>query len=105
MFTGPKWKIALYLDEKANNDQKDALTKIFTGQVGGEFFAEILLLIGEILGIKSVPIEFNIEGKKRHKIKIPYIVEMEIEGLTGSDPNVESKLSILHFQILQVMIL
>jgi hypothetical protein len=30
MFTGPKWKIALYLDEKANNDQKDALTKIFT---------------------------------------------------------------------------
>jgi hypothetical protein len=81
----------LYLDEKANNDQKDALTKIFTGRVGGEFFAEILPLIGEILGIKSVPIEFNIEGKKRRKIKIPYIVEMEIEGLTGSDPNVESK--------------
>ena len=91
MFTGPKWKISLYLDEKANNDQKDALTKIFTGQAGGEFFAEILPLIGEILGIKSVPIEFNIEGKKRRKIKIPYIVEMEIEGLTGSDPNVESK--------------
>jgi hypothetical protein len=91
MFTGPKWKIALYLDEKATNDQKDALTKIFTGQVGGEFFAEILPLIGEILGIKSVPIEFNIEGKKRRKIKIPYIVEMQIEGLTGSDPNVESK--------------
>jgi hypothetical protein len=91
MFTGPKWKISLYLDEKANNGQKDALTKIFTGQAGGEFFAEILPLIGEILGIKSVPIEFNIEGKKRRKIKIPYIVEMEIEGLTGSDPNVESK--------------
>jgi hypothetical protein len=91
MFTGPKWKIALYLDEKATNDQKDALTKIFTGQVGGEFFAEILPLIGEILGIKSGPIEFNIEGKKRRKIKIPYIVDMEIEGLTGNDPNVESK--------------
>ena len=43
MFTGPKWKIALYLDEKANNDQKDALTKIFTAQAGGEFFVEILL--------------------------------------------------------------
>jgi hypothetical protein len=91
MFTGPKWKIALYLDEKANNDQKDALTKIFTGQVGGEFFAEIFPLVGEILGIKSVPIEFNIEGKKKRKIKIPSIVEMEIEGLAGSDPNIESK--------------
>jgi hypothetical protein len=91
MFTGPKWKIALYLDEKANNDQKDALTKIFTGQAGGEFFAEIFPLVGEILGIKSVPIEFKIEDKKRRKIKIPSIVEMEIEGLTGSDPTVESK--------------
>ena len=91
MFTWPKWKIAVYLDEKANNDQKDALTKIFTGQAGGEFFAEIFPLIGEILGIKSVPIEFSIEGKKGRKIKISDIVEMEIEGLTGSDPNVESK--------------
>jgi hypothetical protein len=91
MLTGPKWKIALYLDEKANIDQKDALTKIFTGQVGGEFFVEMLSRTGEILGTRSVPIEFNIEDKKRRKIKIPSIVEMEVEGLTGSDPNVESK--------------
>ena len=91
MLTGPKWKIALYLDEKVNNDQKDALTKIFTGQVGGDFFVEMLSRTGEILGIRSVPIEFNIEGKKRRKIRIPSIAEMEIEGLTGSDPNVESK--------------
>jgi hypothetical protein len=91
MLNGPKWKIALYLDEKANIDQKDALTKIFTGQVGGEFFVEMLSRTGEILGTRSVPIEFNIEDKKRRKIKIPSIVEMEIEGLTGSDPKVESK--------------
>jgi hypothetical protein len=91
MLIGPKWKIGLYLDERANNDQKDALTRIFTGQVGGDFFVEMLSRTGEILGIRSVPIEFNIEGKKRRKIKIPAIAEMDIEGLTGSDPNVESK--------------
>ena len=91
MLAGPKWKIALYLDEKANNDQKDALTSIFTGQVGGDFFVEMLSRTGEILEIRSVPIEFNIEGKKRRKIKIPAIAEMDIEGLTGSDPNIESK--------------
>jgi hypothetical protein len=34
MFTGPKWKVALYLDEKANKEQADALGKIFSGQVG-----------------------------------------------------------------------
>jgi hypothetical protein len=91
MFNGPKWKVVLYLDEKANNDQIDALTKIFTGQVGGDFFVEIVPLIGEILGIKSVAIEFTIEGKKRRKIRIPDIVEMEIEGLAGNDPNTEPK--------------
>ena len=90
MFTGPKWKMALYLDERANNDQKDALTKIFTGQVGGEFVTEVISSTGEMLGIRSVPIEFDIESKRR-RIKIPSLVEMEIEGLTGSDPNVESK--------------
>ena len=91
MLTGSKWKIALYLDEKANNDQKEALTKIFTGQVGGEFFAEMLSRVGEILGTRSVPIEFNIEGKKKRKIKIPSIAEMEIEGLAGSNPDIEPK--------------
>jgi hypothetical protein len=91
MFKGPRWKVALYLDEKADNDQIDVLTKIFTGQAGGDFFAEIVPLIGEILGVKSVPIEFIIEDKKRRRIKIPYIVEMEKEGLAGNDPNVESK--------------
>jgi hypothetical protein len=43
------------------------------------------------LRIKSVPIEFSIEGKKRLKIKIPFITEMEIEGLAGRDPDIESK--------------
>jgi hypothetical protein len=106
MFTGPKWKMALYLDERANDDQRDALTKIFTGQVGGEFVTEVISCTGEMLGIRSVPIEFDIEGKnKRRRIKIPSIVEMEIEGLTGSDPNVESKVVTLHFLALQVMIL
>ena len=64
MFAGPKWKIALYLDERANYDQKDALTKIFRGQAGGEFFGEILPLIGEILGIKSVSIELALKVRR-----------------------------------------
>jgi hypothetical protein len=89
MFNGPKWRVALYLDEKANNHQTDALSRIFTGQAGGDFFVEIVPLIGEILAMKTVPIEFTIEGKKRRKIKIPDIVEMEIEGLAGSNPNIE----------------
>jgi hypothetical protein len=91
MITGPKWKLALYLDERSNNDQKDALTKIFTGQVGGELFVEILPRIGEKLGIRSVPVDFSISETNKRKIKVPSFAEMEMEGSTGKDPNIELK--------------
>jgi hypothetical protein len=88
MFTGPKWKLALYLDNKASQQQKDVLTKIFSGQAGG-FFGAAANLIGEVLGIKSVPIEFTAEGKRR-KLKVPALLELETEGVSGSNTQQES---------------
>jgi hypothetical protein len=57
MFTGPKWKLALYVDDKASEQQKDALTKIYSGQVEG-LFGAAANHVGEIMGIKSVPNRF-----------------------------------------------
>ena len=71
MFTGPKWKAALYLDNAASEEQKVALSKIFSGQSGG-FFAAAANFIGEMLGIKSAPITFGMEGKRRW-LHIPII--------------------------------
>jgi hypothetical protein len=88
MLTGPKWKAALYIDERANKEQSDALTKIFSGQAGG-FFAAVTNLIGEMLGIKSVPIEFGIDGKRRW-LRIKDSLQLEIEGVVGTDPNKEA---------------
>ena len=90
MFTGPKWKLALYVDNKASEQQKDALTKIFSGQAGG-FFGAPANLIGEVMGIKSVPIEFAAEGKRR-RLRIPALLEIEIEGVSGSNAQKESVL-------------
>jgi hypothetical protein len=56
MVTGPKLKAALYMDERATQEQKEAITKIYSEQAGG-FFAAAANLIGEMLGVKSVPIE------------------------------------------------
>jgi hypothetical protein len=60
MFTGPKWKAALYLDNAASEEQKVALSKIFSGQSGG-FLGAAANFIGEMLGIKSAPISFGME--------------------------------------------
>ena len=54
MFTGPKMAMDLYLDETTNNDQKAALTEIFSGKVGG-FFGVAANLVEEVLEVKSLP--------------------------------------------------
>ncbi len=76
-----KWKVALYIDEKANPSQKDALTKILGGQAGG-VPAALAPFIGQVLGVKSVPIDFKAEGKKR-SLRIPQVAEMQIEAIAG----------------------
>jgi hypothetical protein len=88
MFTGPKMKAAFYLDQNANQEQSDALSKIFSGQSGG-FFAAAANLIGEMVGIKSVPITFGMEGKRRW-LRIPDYLDLQIEAVKGSDPNRDS---------------
>lgn len=63
MLTGPKWDAALYIDETASKEQTDSLTTIYSDQAGG-FFAAASNLISKMLGVKSVPIEFGIDGKR-----------------------------------------
>ncbi len=91
MFTGPKWKAALYLDEQANKEQADALGKIFSGQAGG-FFAVVAGLIGELAGVRSVPIKFEVQGKRR-SLHIPSAIDITIEGIEGADKNQESTIT------------
>src|ERR1700747_1304476 len=78
-----KWKVALYVDERANQDQQNALTQIFSGQAGGHL-AGLAPLIGEVLGVKAAPIEYRSEGKSR-SLRVGDIVGAEIEGLPGQD--------------------
>jgi hypothetical protein len=76
-----KWVAALYLDERATKEQKNALTQIFSGQAGGHP-AALASFIGEVKGIKSAAIDYQAAGKKR-SIRIAGVAEAEIEGLAG----------------------
>ncbi|HBD12471.1 MAG TPA: hypothetical protein DCZ13_10015 [Porticoccaceae bacterium] len=88
-FPGPgkmrdgNWTAALYIDDSASKDQADALTDIFSGQAGGPM-AMISGLISNFLGVKSVPIEFIMEGNKR-QLAIPNVMTIDIEAVTGRD--------------------
>ena len=78
-----KWKVALYVDERANQGQRDALTQIFSGQAGGHL-AGLAPLIGEVMGVKTAAIEYRAEGKRR-SMRLGDFADAEIEGLPGQD--------------------
>ena len=78
-----KWQVALYVDERANQDQKNALTQIFSGQAGGHL-AVVVPLIGEVLGVNEASIEYRSEGKRR-SLRVGNIADAEVEGLPGQD--------------------
>ncbi len=54
-----KANIAVFFDERANGQQRDALNMIFTGKAGG-FMAEFAKLIGEVRGVEFAPIKFEV---------------------------------------------
>ncbi|MGB3398754.1 MAG: DUF1326 domain-containing protein [Candidatus Deferrimicrobiaceae bacterium] len=76
-----KWRAALYLDKTASEKQKNALTRIFTGQAGGHP-GMLVSHIGDVLGIKNAPIEYAADGKRR-SLKIADVGEMQIEAIEG----------------------
>lgn len=57
------WRAALYLDERASSEQRDALAAIWGGQSGGHP-GELAKLIGEVAGVSVVPIRFDTDGQR-----------------------------------------
>jgi hypothetical protein len=81
------WLVAAYIDERADDDQSDALGTIFTGAAGGPM-AHFAPLIAKVLGVKKVPITYRIEGKRR-SAEIPVVLHMAVEPLPTAHPSGE----------------
>lgn len=78
-----KADIAVFFDERANKEQRNALNMIFTGKAGG-FMAEFAKLIGEVRGIEFAPINFEVADDLAYwSAEIPGKVMAKGEALTG----------------------
>jgi hypothetical protein len=71
------WELVLLVDEHTNPEQRDALVKVFSGQLGGPL-ADFAQLIGTVKGVESVPISQQVRGGTG-TLSIPGIVEAEME--------------------------
>lgn len=85
------WKAILYLDERADEQQQEALGNVFSGKAGGH--PELLAsMIGEVLAVESQPIGFVVERGLRH-LTIGASDETRvnaIEGQNGQDVTINN---------------
>lgn len=78
-----KWNVALYLDDRANDQQIDALGKIFGGQLGG-VPAALGEHIGAVVGAGPAPISFEVDGSDV-SLKIGEIASMKVSAIEGQN--------------------
>jgi hypothetical protein len=75
--------MGLFIDERANEQQREALQSIFSGQAGG-WPASFAANIGEFRGVEFVPITFEVANDLAFwQAEIPGRVLGRAEALTG----------------------
>lgn len=75
------WEVGLIADQRADQDQHDALVQITGGQAGGPV-ANLAPLIGNFLGVESKPIRFEGQGST-WSVEIPDMIEQAVQGAEG----------------------
>ena len=81
VMTDGNWRVGVFIDEAASDDQAEKLGAVFSGALGGPM-AGLGPLIGENLGVQRAPIEVSEQGL-RHSIRIGDEVDFEIEDIVS----------------------
>src|SRR2546430_13693171 len=63
MMTDGNWNLGLIVDERASQQQQDALAGVFSGQLGGPM-AALAPLVGHILRIQPAPLQYPADGPR-----------------------------------------
>ena len=79
VMTEGNWRLGMFVDERATDEQVEKLTAVFGGQKGGPM-AGLAPLIGELLGVERAAIEVVEEGL-RHSVRIGDAIDFEVEDI------------------------
>jgi hypothetical protein len=79
VMTEGNWRVGLFIDDKASDEQAEKLQAVFGGQLGGPP-ALLGPLIGEFLGVERAPITIEDDGL-RHSVRIGDAVDFEIQDI------------------------
>src|SRR4026209_2694532 len=79
VMTEGNWKLGIFVDENATDEQADKLVKVFTGQLGGPM-AGLAPPVGEVLGVEKAAINVSDDGLS-HSVHIGDGIDFEIEDI------------------------
>jgi len=79
VMTEGNWKLGMFVDENASDEQMEKLAGVLSGQMGGPM-AGLAPLVGEVLGVERAPIDV-VEDGLTHRVKIGDAIDFEIEDI------------------------
>jgi hypothetical protein len=79
VMTEGNWRVGVFIDQEASDEQADKLGQVFSGQLGGPM-GGIAPLVGEMVGIERTRIEFDDDGV-RHRVRVGDAIDFEIEDI------------------------
>jgi len=79
VMTDGNWRLGVFIDAAASDEQAEKLGGVFSGALGGPM-ESLGPLIGENLGVERAPIEISEDGLT-HSVKIGDAIDFEIEDV------------------------
>ena len=79
VMTEGNWRVGMFVDENATDEQVEKLSAVFGGQLGGPMEG-LAPLVGEMLGVERASIEVVDDGL-RHSVRVGDAIDFEIEDI------------------------
>jgi hypothetical protein len=79
VMTEGNWKLGVFIDDRATEEQGEKLVQVFSGQLGGPM-AGLAPLVGEMLGVERASIDVQDDGL-RHSVRVGDAIDFEIEDV------------------------
>jgi hypothetical protein len=79
VMTDGNWRVGMFVDDQATDEQFDKLVQVLGGQLGGPM-AALGPLVGEVVGVERATIDVQDDGL-RHSVRVGDAIEFEVEDI------------------------
>jgi len=79
VMTEGNWRLGVFIDDQATDEQFGKLVQVFGGQLGGPM-AALGPLVGEMLGVERAAIQISHDGL-RHSVRVGDAIDFEVEDI------------------------